>query len=58
MKYLTQLIYKKCWDDLEIRRYIRKYLLNDDIEVEKLIKILDELAAVCIGEADDLPPPP
>jgi hypothetical protein len=61
MKYLVELLYKKCWDT-EVRYYIRKYLLNDDavydMEIEKLAKILDELAAVCLGESDDLPLPP
>ena len=62
MKYLIELLYKKCWDIAEIRYYVRKFLLHDDLEIEmeikKLVKILDELAAVCLGESDDLPPPP
>ncbi|MFZ8837599.1 MAG: hypothetical protein ACO2PM_01425 [Pyrobaculum sp.] len=63
MKYLIRLLYKKCWDDIEVRSYIRRYLLDDldASEAEKLLKIfdiLDELAAKCLGEVDDLPPPP
>ncbi len=60
MKYLIQLVYKKCWDVLEVRRYVRQYLDLDDDELEpkKLLEILDALAAVCLGESDDLPPPP
>jgi len=60
MKYLVELIYRKCWEIFEVRQYVRKYLLHGDLEmeIEKLVKILDELAAVCLGEADELPPPP
>jgi hypothetical protein len=59
MKYLVTLLYKKCWDVFDVRQYIRRFLLDaDDIEPKKLLEILDELAAVCLGETDDLPPPP
>ncbi len=61
MKYLIELVYKKCWDVLEVRQYIRRFLLNnDDIDddPEKLLDILNTLAAICLGESDDLPPPP
>ncbi len=60
MKYLIQLVYKKCWDVLEVRQYVRQYLLgfDDELEPKKLLEILDALAAVCLGESDDLPPPP
>jgi len=60
MRYLIELLYKKCWEIFEVRQYVRKYLLHDNLEmeIEKLVRILDELAAVCLGEGDDLPPPP
>ncbi len=60
MKYLIQLVYKKCWDVIEVRSYIRRFLLSEsvDIEPQKLLEVLDVLAAVCLGESDDLPPPP
>jgi hypothetical protein len=61
MKYLVTLLYKKCWDVHEIRQYIRRFLFDDDIEhiePRKLLEILDTLAAVCLGESEDLPPPP
>jgi len=59
MKYIIELVYKKCWDILEVRQYIRRFLFDDEhIEPEKLLEILDALAAVCLGESEDLPPPP
>jgi len=61
MKYLIQLIYKKCWDIIEVRQYIRLFFSNidlDDVDTEKLVSILNDLAAMCLGESDDLPPPP
>jgi hypothetical protein len=60
MKYLIELVYKKCWDVSEVRHYIRRFLFDDieHTEPKKLLEILDALAAVCLGESDDLPPPP
>jgi hypothetical protein len=62
MKYLITLLYKKCWDVTEVRQYIRRFLFDDDsvenLEPKRLLEILNELAAVCLGETDDLPPPP
>ncbi|MFZ8808413.1 MAG: hypothetical protein ACO2PN_09950 [Pyrobaculum sp.] len=59
MRYLIELIYRKCWDIAEVRQYIRKFLLDADLErTTELLEILDTLAAVCLGESDDLPPPP
>jgi hypothetical protein len=61
MKYLITLLYKKCWDVMEVRQYIRRFLFDvDDAEYEpkKLLEILDALAAMCLGESEDLPPPP
>jgi hypothetical protein len=66
MKYIIQLIYRRCWEDAELRSYIRMYLsdmMSDDIMKEDperlmtIINVLDMLAARCLGESDDLPPP-
>jgi len=58
MKYLVELIYRKCWDDIDIRRYVRQYIRDpSDLPSDRLLEILDALAAKCLGESDDLPPP-
>ena len=66
MKYLIELIYRKCWDDGELRNYVRTHLMDLDTsdfnqDPERLmavVDVLDALAAKCLGESDDLPPPP
>jgi hypothetical protein len=59
MRYLIEFVYKKCWEVREVRQYVRRFLSDDlNYSAEKLLNILDELAAVCLGESDDLPPPP
>jgi len=54
MEHLIKFMLKKCWDDLDARNLLRK-LLSSDMPQEELCGILEEVAAYCLGESDDLP---
>ena len=54
MEHLIKFMLKKCWDDLDARNLLRK-LLSSDMPQEELCRILEEVAAYCLGESDDLP---
>jgi hypothetical protein len=51
---LVKLLLKKCWEDIEVRNLLRK-LLSSEVPQEELCRILEEVAAYCLGESDDLP---
>jgi hypothetical protein len=51
---LVRLLLKKCWDDIDVRRVLHQ-LLQSELPQEELCRILEEVAAYCLGESDDLP---
>jgi hypothetical protein len=51
---LVRLLLKKCWEDIEVRNLLRQ-LQREDVPQERLYEILEEVAAYCLGETDDLP---
>jgi len=53
MEHLIRFMLKKCWDDIDVRNLLRK--LSSEMPQEELCNILEEIAAYCLGESDDLP---
>ncbi len=53
-KYVVRFFLKKCWEDIEVRRLLNE-LLRSEMPQEELWRILEEIAAYCLGESDDLP---
>ena len=51
---LIKLLLKKCWEDIDVRNLLRELQLTE-MPKEKLCEILEEIAAYCLGESDDLP---
>jgi len=51
---LVRLLLKKCWEDIDVRNLLRE-LMRTEVPQEKLCAILEEVAAYCLGESDDLP---
>jgi len=50
---LIEFLKKRCWEKREVRRLlIRLSTSADDCD---LLRILDEIAAYCLGETDELP---
>jgi len=45
---------KKCWDDVDARRVLQQ-LLHSELPQDELCSVLEEVAAYCLGESDDLP---
>jgi hypothetical protein len=54
MEHMIRLLLKKCWEDLEVRRLLYQ-LLRYEMPQEELCGVLEEVAAYCLGESDDLP---
>jgi hypothetical protein len=50
---LIQFMRKKCWERREVRRILTQ--LQHTADCNELLKYLDEIAAFCLGEVDDLP---
>jgi hypothetical protein len=53
-QYVVKFFLKKCWEDIEVRRLLNE-LLRSEMPQEELCRILEEIAAYCLGESDDLP---
>jgi len=51
---LIALLRKKCWDKSDVRRLLLQ-LSRYDADCGELLRILDEVAAFCLGEVDELP---
>jgi CCR4-NOT transcriptional regulation complex NOT5 subunit len=51
---LVKFLLRKCWEDVDVRNLLRK-LMNSEMPQEELCNILEEIAAYCLGESDDLP---
>jgi len=45
---------KRCWERREVRRLLAQLEL-DEGRAADLLRILDEVAAYCLGETDELP---
>jgi len=52
-RHLIKFMLKKCWEDIEVRRMLQQ-LLHYDMP-QDLCAVLEEIAAYCLGESDDLP---
>jgi hypothetical protein len=48
---LVEFMRKKCWERREVRRLLQQ-LSNS--KCDELLRILDEVAAYCLGETDEL----
>jgi len=51
---LIEFLKKRCWERREVRRLLMQ-LSSSAIDGCELLKYLDEIAAYCLGEADELP---
>jgi hypothetical protein len=51
---IVRFMLKKCWEDIDVRRLLHQ-LLRSEMPPEDLYRILEEIAAYCLGETDDLP---
>jgi hypothetical protein len=51
---LVEFMRKKCWERGEARRLLMQ-LSSSTIDDCDLLRILDEIAAYCLGETDELP---
>jgi hypothetical protein len=54
MEHVIKFMLKKCWEDIDVRNLLRR-LLQSEMPLEELCRILEEVATYCLGESDDLP---
>ena len=51
---MIEFLKKRCWERREVRRFLLQ-LSRYDADCNELLRILDEVAAYCLGETDELP---
>jgi len=54
MEHVIKLLLKKCWEDIDVRLVLQR-LLRYEMPQEETCRVLEEVAAYCLGESDDLP---
>jgi hypothetical protein len=54
VEHLIAFMKKRCWERREVRRLLAQLEL-DEGRAADLLRILDEVAAYCLGETDELP---
>ena len=52
---MIEFMKKRCWERREVRRLLAQLPGLDEGGAADLLRILDEVAAYCLGETDELP---